>query len=585
MTPPPVQADHAARTRSLLLIPLAALFAVHPLIVHGCSCGHDFDFHLVNWMEAARQFSRGNLHPHWAFSPAFNAGEPRFVFYPPLSWTLGALLGLLLTHLPGVSPSAGWTATPIAFTWLALTLSGLTLYHLARAFAGNNAALLAAVLYLANPYMLFTAYERTAYGELLAAAWIPLVLLAILRERVTIPGIALPVALLWLTNAPAAVMGCYTLALLAAIRLSAELSSSPRRSTLRFALKTAAGATLGLTLAAFYLVPAAYERRFVQISMATIAGMRIDHNFLFEHTGTSADALLHDQVLHTASLIAVVLLAGTAAALIAVLVVRKVLRKRNSPSSRPLDAPSRPPFPILPLAVLTAGIALMLTPLSAHLWKHAPDAAFLQFPWRLLAILSPILALSVAATGHRLRLSFTATAIAAVALLAALVLPAYHLFRQPCDPEDTTPAQLAQFQSHAGTDPTDEYTPATADNDTLKPDDPPYWLAPAADAAAPTASQPGSAPMDLTVTAPMPEDLILNLRAYPAWRIVLNGALDPTREQRDDGLIAFPIPAGASTISIRYAHTRDQSLGDAISLLALLLLLLAMRRTYKERSS
>ena len=38
---------------------------------------------------------------------------------------------------------------------------------------------------MANPYMLFTAYERTAYAELLAAAWIPLLLLAVLRERVT----------------------------------------------------------------------------------------------------------------------------------------------------------------------------------------------------------------------------------------------------------------------------------------------------------------------------------------------------------------------------------------------------------------
>ena len=210
-----------------LLIPLAALFAVHPLAVHGCSCGHDFDFHMVSWMEAARQFSQVNLHPHWAFSPAFNAGEPRFVFYPPLSWVLGALLGLLLTHLPGGSQVAGWSAAPIVFTWIVLTLSGLAMYRLARAFAGSNAALLAAILYLANPYLLFTAYERTAYGEMLAAAWIPLLLLSILRERVTVPGIALPVALLWLTNPPAAVMGSYTLALLALLRIVSTNAGAP----------------------------------------------------------------------------------------------------------------------------------------------------------------------------------------------------------------------------------------------------------------------------------------------------------------------------------------------------------------------
>src|SRR5580698_3883835 len=183
MIPEPVSRRHR------IVIPLAALFAIHPLIVHGCSCGHDFDFHLLNWMEAARQFSHGNLHPHWAFTPAFNAGEPRFVFYPPISWYLGALLGLILTHLPGVSEAAGWTAAPILFTWIALSASGLTMHRLAREFATSNIALIAATLYLVNPYMLFTAYERTAYAELLAAVWMPLLLLGILRVRVTIGGI------------------------------------------------------------------------------------------------------------------------------------------------------------------------------------------------------------------------------------------------------------------------------------------------------------------------------------------------------------------------------------------------------------
>jgi uncharacterized membrane protein len=74
----------------LFLIPLLALFVMHPLIVNGCSCGHDFDFHLLSWMEAASQLAHGGLFPHWAFTPAWNAGEPRFVFYPPLSWYAGA---------------------------------------------------------------------------------------------------------------------------------------------------------------------------------------------------------------------------------------------------------------------------------------------------------------------------------------------------------------------------------------------------------------------------------------------------------------------------------------------------------------
>ena len=156
------------------MIPIAALVVVLPLVVHGCSCGHDFDFHLISWMEAAAQFRSGVWHPSWAFSPAWNAGEPRFVFYPPISWTLGALLGLALP----------WGAVPIVFTWLSSLAAGFAMYWMARELEGSQTnSAIAAIVYMANPYMIFTAYERTAYAELLAAAWIPLMLAGILGER------------------------------------------------------------------------------------------------------------------------------------------------------------------------------------------------------------------------------------------------------------------------------------------------------------------------------------------------------------------------------------------------------------------
>jgi len=614
----------------LFLIPLAALIAVLPLILNGPSSGHDFDFHLLSWMEAARQFAHGNLHPHWAFTAAYNAGEPRFVFYPPISWTLGAGIGLLLSHLPGVAEPAAWTATPILYTWLALTLSGFALYRFARLYASPNAALVAATLYLANPYMLFTAYERTAYAELLAAAVIPLLLQSILQRKVTVARIALPVALLWLTNAPAAVMGCYALAFLAAVRLVAEAyrKSSDRHSErseesphpLRFALKIFAGTALGLLLAAFYILPATLQRRFVQISMATsIDGLSISHNFLFAHMGTTPDDLLHDAVLRTASWIAVALIAATALALAAVFLLR------NRAGTPHLDSGTEEPysFPIFPLALLAVAIAFLLTPLSLILWRHAPQAPFLQFPWRLLAILAPVLALSIArvltlisGAGCPIHSAFFAewmgakrSAIAAVVsliLAAALVLPAYHRFHQPYDPADTPAARLILFHSNHGTDPTDEYTPTTADNDALAPPTtsspprlPPYWLATTPTAPAPSASvgasapdldsgtrvapsrNPGPAPTHLALTLTRAQFLIFNLRDYPAWRITRNGTPIQHPVLRDDGLVTLALPAGTSTLDVRYACLPSETAGDVLTLLALALFALSLRNSAK----
>ena len=46
--------------------------------------------------------------------------------------------------------------------------------HLARHFGSDNAALVAAAVYMTGPYMLFNALERAAYAELLAAVWLPM---------------------------------------------------------------------------------------------------------------------------------------------------------------------------------------------------------------------------------------------------------------------------------------------------------------------------------------------------------------------------------------------------------------------------
>src|SRR6202000_536611 len=146
-----------ARAWPSILLPLLALIAVAPLIAHGCSCGHDFEFHLQSWLDAAAQMGHGTLDPAWTVTAAWNAGEPRFLFYPPLSWIFGALLALTMPL----------SAAPIVFTAVDLVGSGIAIYLLARAYASPSAAILAAAIYMASPYMLFTAFERTAYGELL----------------------------------------------------------------------------------------------------------------------------------------------------------------------------------------------------------------------------------------------------------------------------------------------------------------------------------------------------------------------------------------------------------------------------------
>ena len=564
----------AGNTRSRQALYLAcAGIAVLPLAWRGVSCGHDFDFHLESWLEVLRQWRQGVVYPHWAASANYGAGEPRFVFYPPLSWMLGAILGATLP----------WAWTPLAFTLLALAAMGATCFHMAKEWMPEDHAAIAACLYVVNPYVLFVAYERTAYGELLAAIWIPLLFLYGLRRKPSMPQLALVITALWLTNAPAAVMGCYTLAILVLWTAIAE----QRWSLLS---RAATGTALGLGLSGFYLVPAIYEQRWVEIARAIGSGMRVEDSFLFEHTGEA----FHDQVLHTASWIAVALLIFTAIA-----AVTSLRGKRNRVPHVRIFGRGIEDTPSLhkSFLILAAVITVLLLPISDPVWSHLPELKFLQFPWRWLLVLS-LIASTLAALCLRgeatTRRAIGLRAAAIIAIASALSALAWTTYWQPCDDEDNIQAQRATFHS-GGFEGTDEYTASPADNGDIQQGLPAIRILPqsnADEADSSTAENPAwhASPkeqsdartqitrwnvehMAVTVDSPTAAFAVLRLMDYPAWQVRLNGQQIQTRPHRDDGLMTIPIAAGHSQIDVQYVATSDVWTGRILSLFSLILLL------------
>lgn len=552
--------DKQSRPR-LLLLAFVILLAVVPLAWHGTSCGHDTDFHLQNWLEVNASWHQGVFYPHWAMSPNYQAGEPRFVFYPPLSWLLGGLLGTLLP----------WNWTPSAFTLIALFGAGFGFRAMAREWMPEENATIAACLYVANPYMLFAAYERGAMAELLAAAWLPLLVLYGLRQKRAVLPLAFSVAAVWLTNAPAAVMGSYMLAALVAI-------ASLQAKSWRLIVRAAIAVPLGLGLASFWLIPAICEQRWVEINRAIGPLMSVDSSFLFGSVDPSrfpADenfgVNFHNHVLWKASWIAVSLLAGT-------VIAAFLSRRRRSQLWTPLVA-------------VASGILLLQFRWSTPLWRLIPKLQFLQFPWRWMAVLGLIFAAfaGLAVKGKSgPRRSLALGPLLLTLLACELAIMCSLLFWQPCDVEDNPRAQVVTFHSN-GFGGADEYTPQPADNSEVQQGLPQVRLLRTPDAEqASSSDNPGWTPalaqeipesvrieswkpnhMSAAVTVPQPGYAVLRLMDYPAWQVTVNGANLRNRTRRDDGLMVVPVNPGTAQIDIRWNTTRDEWAGLAVSLATL----------------
>src|SRR4030095_10682020 len=126
----------------------AAAIAVIPLLIKGPSCRDDSLFHFISWFDALESWRHGIIYPHWATSPNWGAGEPRFVFYPPFSWMLGAALGAILP----------WHMVPAAMSFLIQAGCGLGTRALGRSFLSEAQATMAGCLAIFSGYAPYCIY-------------------------------------------------------------------------------------------------------------------------------------------------------------------------------------------------------------------------------------------------------------------------------------------------------------------------------------------------------------------------------------------------------------------------------------------
>jgi hypothetical protein len=546
---------------ALLLIAIAASAVVTPMLFLGNASGHDISFHLASWLDVAGQWREGVAFPRWAEWANWGFGEPRFIFYPPGSWVLGAALGSILP----------WRMVPGTYIWLVLLLSGFSMWRLARESLPDSQAIAAALIFVVNPYQLVVVYYRSDYAELLASSLFPFLILGVLRvvrgdsrqNWTSVPLLALAFAAIWLSNAPAAVITTYSVVLLL-------IAGCLERRSLQPLIPGATAMLIGFGLAAFYIFPAAYEQRWVQISQVTEGNLHLDQNFLYTRSFDPEFALFNWKVSTIA--LGTMLLAGIAG-------VFSARRRREYPTLWWM------------LVALAAASVFMMFPASLWFWRHLPKLQFLQFPWRWLVPLGVPYAFFLASVIARSRwrwIWYSALGLVIAATATAIVRDAWW------DSEDIPMLEAAIRTGH-GYEGTDEYTPLGCDPYDL----PGAMLNPESPEAfektppTPPVQQLASASRKIGVALPpqisidkwlaehksfrvdtsQPVTLELRLLNYPAWRSRIDGSAVNPGSEPGIARMLVQVPAGRHRVEVDFSRTWDRTAGAAISACSTILLI------------
>jgi len=299
---------------------------------------------------------------------------------------------------------------------------------------------------------------------------------------------------------------------------------------------------LGAGLAAFYLVPAIYEQRWIDITQAVSAGSRPADNFLFIRT-TDAD---HDAFNRIVSWVAVLEMAVIFAAAWATRQWREKQREL-------WDV-------LLGWAI---ACSVLMFPVAGLLWRFLPKMQFMQFPWRWLLCLSMIFCVFVTAGMRRWWWR------GPVCVLSLLVIGmAWHRVQAPWwDNAGDLSEMQDNMESGAGYEGVDEYTPSEAESGAIDKDARQVTVNGAAHAAIHVQRWDAESRI-FTAEMSAPDQLALRLLRYPAWRVEVNGQVVETAARPGTGQMLVPVGAGMNRVQIRFVRTWDRTAGGWISLIA-----------------
>ncbi|MFH1536140.1 MAG: hypothetical protein ABIC96_03685 [Patescibacteria group bacterium] len=538
----------------LLLLIVITLPTILPFL--GTKFFYTQDYiYIARLQQMSTALSQSQFPVRWA--PDLRYGEPLFNFYAPLPYYLGAVIQLLGFNFI-------WVAK-ILFI-LSTLLSAITMYILANKLFGKHAGFLAAVLYTYAPYRAVDLYVRGSLSETWAFVFFPLIFYSsfVLAERLKFKNVcllALSLAGLFLTHNVTTLMFLPFLILW-------WLYLVIRRKNWQISLHLFLAFVLGLGLAAFFLLPAVFERDLIQAKYLIVGYFDFRAHFvalkqlfsLFWGYGSSLWGL-DDGLSFQVGLVNFAVLATS---VVLALFYRKDKRFFG--------------------LILLLGICFMLSLFlqhnkSAFIWEAIPLMAFIQFPWRFLGISVFIIALMGGAIAPYLKNKLRPVYF--VLIIAAMLSTLMYFKPKDYIDDNFFDKFLNTTTMHKGVDLTKDYLPVWVSSVDGERFDVPRTKGGDIEV---SNLQRNSTMLRFSANVNASSLIEVPVTYFPGWEVWVNNEHIPQSLPSQMGLISFELQKGNYDVTIQLQDTLVRTVGNAISLSSIfLLLVLFMYERYRIR--
>lgn len=511
-----IQKEKMKKYIPLTLVLVAAAFAAFGLFTRRFIPTHDGEYHIIRFWQFYKMLSVGDLFPRWA--PDLNSGYglPLFIFHYPFPNYIGAffhVFGIGFVDAFKLVLATGYLSAVIwCFLWL-------------RSIRSSFVAVCSTIIFAFVPYWFVDIYVRGSVGEVWAIAFVLLTLLSV--ERGWPKVVALAVAGIILSHNITALFSLPIVCIYIFYR----------------AKQYSWSVVFGIAVASYFWIPALFESNY----MVGLNSVNFTDHFpdLYQllvpswGTGFSGRSVRFDQMSFQIGIVPMIIFFLSLLLLFVGKIKDRVL---------------------LVSIVLWGSVFYCMTVGSIWLWNLMPIAQFIQYPWRLLALLLILTPWLVANISEKMPkwASFLLVVFAVWAALGYIHPVSYaprsdgHYLADPNFTDGTSSLGNSLSSRWSGWKRTRFSQRFIFDSSTIAVSRvvelPNYYR--------------------LLTRVDQDTDMTANILYFPGWKVLADNLSLPITYE-SDGIIHAKIPKGTRKIEVEFGETPLRRAADALSIVGL----------------